>query len=190
MSYDNLKEIYDEFTSEAEKLRVETSNLDNVIQKPFAQLYGLLKIDALDFDTASAFHKYQDYVNDEFNKNVHSNGLHVHDEWNHWSVLPFGVRELPYDYDGELRTLVDILTNGEFRFEDIDGYGVYSDIGEYLEEVEYVEQEMIDGFKRRLDVIEHIRNVELPKINKLCDELREQFSASALLEDCKKYISR
>lgn len=49
---------------------------------------------------------------------------------------------------------------------------------------------MINVFLERLSKINYIRNNELPKINNLCEELREDFSANALFEDCKNFISR
>ena len=92
-------------------------------------------------------------------------------------------------YDGELGSLLDVLTEGELNFEFGDYYSVY-DFEEYWTETNRTLEEVINVFLDRLSKINYIRNNELPKINKLCEELREDFSANTLFEDCKNFISR
>ena len=92
-------------------------------------------------------------------------------------------------YDGKLGSLLDILTEGELNFEFGDYYSVY-DFDKYWNEFDGTCDDIVMLFMERLSKINYLRNYKLPKINNFCEELREQFSANALLEDCKKYISR
>lgn len=189
MTYYDAKEIYDEFVKETVKLQFEIGNLDNEVEKPFEKLYELLYGDVHDFNTLSSFYEYRDKVALEFVKVVQSRGLSVHDKYLHWWVLPFGDDYLPYMYDRELGSLLDVLTEGELNFEFGDYYSVY-DFEEYWMETNRTLEEVINVFLERLSKINYIRNNELPKINKLCEELREDFSTNALFEDCKNFISR
>ena len=107
----------------------------------------------------------------------------------YWYVSPFGNDYLPYMYDGELGSLLDILTEGELNFEFGDYYSVY-DFDKYWNEFDGTYADIVILFIERLSKVDYIRKNELPKINGLCEELRERFSASRLVEDCKKFISR
>lgn len=189
MLYNDAKEVYDEFIKETTKLQLEIEKLDNEIEKPFEKLYELLYGDMHDFNTLSSFYEYRDKVTLEFVKVVQSSGFCVHDKYLHWWVLPFGDDYLPNMYSGELGSLFEILTDDELSFEFGDYYSVY-DFEEYWTETNRTLEEVINVFLERLSKINYIRNNELPKINKLCEELREDFSANALFEDCKNFISR
>lgn len=189
MNYYDAKEIYDEFIKETVKLQLEIQKLDNEIEKPFDKLYELIKVESLDFNAIDSFYEYRDEVSLEFVKVVESYRLSVNDKYLYWYVSPFGNDYLPYMYDGELGSLLDILTEGELNFEFGDYYSVY-DFDEYWNEFDGTYDDIVMLFIERLSKINYIRNYKLPKINNFCEELREQFSANALLEDYKKYISR
>lgn len=189
MNYYDAKEIYDEFIKETVKLQFEIGNLDNEVEKPFEKLYELLYGDVHDFNTLSSFYEYRDKVALEFVKVVQSRGLSVHDKYLHWWVLPFGDDYLPRMYNGELCSLFEILTDDELSFEFGDYYSAY-DFDRYLKKVNCTYDDVVNLFLERLSKVDYIRRNELPKINRLCEELREQFSASVLLEDCKNFISR
>lgn len=189
MNYYDAKEIYDEFIKETVKLQFEIGNLDNEVEKPFEKLYELLYGDTHDFNTLSSFYQYRDKVTLEFVKVVQSSGFSVHDKYLHWCVLPFGDDYLPNMYSGELGSLFEILTDDELSFEFGDYYSVY-DFDKYWNEFNGTCDDIVMLFMERLYKINYIRNYKLPKINNFCEELRERFSVSVLLDDCKKYISR
>lgn len=189
MNYYDAKEIYDEFIKETVKLQFEIGNLDNEVKKPFEKLYELLYGDINDFNTLNSFYEYQDKVALEFVNVVQSHEFSVHDKYLHWWVLPFGNDYLPNMYGGDLGSLFDILTNGELNFEFGDYYSAY-DFDGYLKKVDCTYDDVVNLFLERLSKVDYIRRNELPKINRLCEELRERFSADRLVEDCKKYISR
>ena len=52
------------------------------------------------------------------------------------------------------------------------------------------EREAIELFTNAIDRIIHIRKDKLKSVNELTADLREHFSARALLKDCKSFISR
>ena len=92
-------------------------------------------------------------------------------------------------YDGELGSLFEILTDGELRFEFGDYYSVY-DFDEYWNKSNCTYDDIVNLFIERLSKVTYIRNYELPKIGRLCEQLRERFTAENLIEDCKNYIYR
>lgn len=189
MLYNDAKEIYDEFIEEATKLQLEIKKLDNEVEKPFDKLYKLIDVESLDFNAIDLFYEYRDKVSLEFVKAVQEHGFSVNGKYLYWYVSPFGNHYLPYMYDGELGSLLDVLTEGELNFEFGDYYSVYN-FDEYWNKTDLTLEDVINLFIGRLSKIDYIRNNELPKINKLCEELREDFSANALFEDCKNFISR
>ena len=189
MNYDDAKEIYDEFIKETVKLQFEIGNLDNEVEKPFEKLYELLYGDTHDFNTLSSFYEYRDKVALEFVKVVQSRGLSVHDKYLCWLILPVGDDYLPRMYNVELGSLFEILSDDELSFEFGDYYSAY-DFDSYLKKVDCTYDDVVNLFLERLSKVYYIRRNELPKINRLCEELRERFSANRLIEDCKKYISR
>lgn len=189
MNYYDAKEIYDEFIKETVKLQVEIEKLDNEVEKPFEKLYELLYGGKHDFNTLDLFYEYRDKVTLEFVNVVESHGLSVNEKYLCWYVSPFGNDYLPYMYNGELGSLLDILTEGELNFEFGDYYSVY-DFDKYWNEFDGTYDDIVMLFMERLTKVTYIRNYKLSKINNFCDELREQFSASTLLEGCKKFISR
>ena len=48
--------------------------------------------------------------------------------------------------------------------------------------------EAIEVFKCGLEQIKLIRDEKIPKVNKLCEDLRECLDTRKLLEDCEKYV--
>lgn len=189
MNYNDAKEIYDEFIREVVKLQVEINNLDNEVEKPFEKLYELIYDDENEFKTLDSFYEYRDSVALEFVKLVQSRGFGVNNKYLCWYISPFGNDYLPRMYSGELGSLFEILTNGELRFEFGDYYSVY-DFDEYWNKSNCTYDDIVSLFLERLSKVHYIRNVELPKINRLCEELRERFRAENLIEDCKKFIYR
>lgn len=145
--------------------------------------------DTHDFDTLNSFYEYRDSVALEFVNLVQSRGFSVHDKYLCWWVLPFGNDYLPQMYDGELGSLFEILTDGELRFEFGDYYSVY-DFDEYWNKSNCTYDDIVNLFIERLSKVTYIRNYELPKIGRLCEQLRERFTAENLIEDCKNYIYR
>lgn len=195
MNYNDAEEIYNEFVREVGKLQFEIDRLDNEVEKPFEKLDELIYGGEHDFKTLDdlktldLFHEYQDNVTLEFVKIVESQGFSVHDKHLCWRVLPFGNDYLPHMYNGELGSLFNILTDDELGFEFGDYYSVYY-FDRYLNKVNYTYDDIVNLFLERLSKATYIRNYELPKINRLCEQLRERFRADRLIEDCKKYIYR
>ena len=61
---------------------------------------------------------------------------------------------------------------------------------EYISDSGASESDVIELFTNAIDKINHIRKDKLKSVNELTVELREHFSANALFEDCKNFISR
>ena len=101
-------------------------------------------------------------------------------------MLPFNAGDLPYKYDLDVDTLVDILTAGELRYNDCVYYDVY-EFDEYVKEIDN-ENEAIAVFKRGLEQIKLIREDKIPKVKALCEELRESLDARKLIDYCEKNI--
>lgn len=119
---------------------------------------------------------------------VRSFGLNWSETQDGWYILPFNVGDLPYKYDLDLDVdaLVDILTNGELRYNDCGYCNVY-EFDEYVKEI-YNEDEAIEVFKRGLEQIKLIREDKIPEVKILCEELRECLDTRKLLEDCENYV--
>lgn len=195
MNYNGAEEIYNEFVREVGRLQFDIDRLDNEVEKPFEKLDELIyggehNFNTLDdLKTLDLFHEYQDSVTLEFVKIVQSHGFSVHDKYLCWRVLPFGNDYLPQMYGGDLGSLFNILTDGELGFEFGDYYSVYH-FDRYLDKVNYTHDDIVDLFLERLSKVTYIRNYELPKINRLCEQLRERFKAENLIKDCKNFILR
>lgn len=113
MNYNDAKEIYDDFIKETTKLQLEIKKLDNEVEKPFDELYKLIDVESLDFNAIDSFYEYRDKVSLEFVKVVQAHKLSVNNKYLYWHILPFGNDYLPYMYDGELGSLLDVLTEGD-----------------------------------------------------------------------------
>lgn len=117
---------------------------------------------------------------------VHTRGLNWSETHDGWHVLPFNVGDLPYKYDLDMDTLLDILTDGELRYNDCGYYELY-EFDEYVKEIDD-ENEAIEVFKRGLEQIRLIREVKIQKVKALCEELRESLDARKLIDCCEKNI--
>lgn len=101
-------------------------------------------------------------------------------------VLPFNVGDLPYKYDLDVDTSLDILTDGELRYNDCGYYDVY-EFDDYMKEIDD-ENEAVEVFKRGLEQIKLIREDKIPKVKALCEELRESLDTRKLIDYCEKNI--
>ena len=171
---------------EVEKLYKELENLDNYIPVSFKAFEWMLELDVASFEKQLRFNSWKTNVTLGFYEVVQARGLDWNDVSDGWIVLPFGVRDLPYSYDLDVETLVDILTNGELRCNDCGYYDVY-EFDDYVKEI-YDENEAIEVFKRGLEQIKLIREYKIPKVNKLCEELLECLDTCKLFDDCKKNV--
>lgn len=178
--------MYIKFMNEVKKLYKELKNLDNYIPVSFRAFEWMLELETSSFEKQMRFMSWKTNLTLGFYEVVHSRGLNWCDTHDGWMVLPFNVGDLPYNYDLDISTLVDILTDGELRYNDCGYYDVY-DFDEYVNEI-YDENEAIEVFKRGLEQIKFIREDKIPKVKKLCEELREQLDARKLFDDCKKHV--
>lgn len=186
MGYKKAEKLYNKFMTEVEKLYEELKNLDNYIPVSFRAFEWMLELETSSFEKQMRFMSWKTNLTLGFYEVVHSRGLNWCDTYDGWMVLPFNVGDLPYNYDLDISTLVDILTDGELRYNDCGYYDVY-DFDEYVNEI-YDENEAIEVFKRGLEQIKFIREDKIPKVKKLCEELREQLDARKLFDDCKKHV--
>lgn len=186
MEYNRATTLYNKFMTEVEKLYKELKNLDNYIPVSFRAFEWMLELETASFEKQIRFMSWKTNLTLGFYEVVHSRGLNWCDTYDGWMVLPFNVGDLPYSYDLDMDTLVDILTDGELRHEDNEYYGIY-DFDEYVNEI-YDENEVIEVFKNGLERIKLIRNDKIPKVKKLCEELREQLDARELFDDCRKHV--
>ena len=186
MEYKKVEKLYNKFMTEVEKLYEELKNLDNYIPVSFRAFEWMLELDTANFEKQMRFVGWRNRLTLGFYEVVYSRGLNWCDTCDGWMVLPFNVGDLPYSYDLDMDTLVDILTDGDLRYEDNEYYGLY-DFDEYVKEI-YDENEAIEVFGRGLEQIKLIRNDKIPKVKKLCEELREQLDAHKLFDDCKKHV--
>lgn len=169
MEYKKAAKLYNKFMIEVEKLYKELKNLDNYIPVSFRAFEWMLELETASFEKQMRFMSWKTNLTLGFYEVVHSRGLNWCDTLDGWIVLPFNIGDLPYSYDLDMDTLVDILTDGELRYEDNEYYGVY-DFDEYSQEI-YDENGAIDVFRRGLEQIKLIRNGKILAVKKLCEEL-------------------
>lgn len=186
MEYKKAEKLYIKFLREVHVLYDELSKLDNYIRVPFKAFWYLFDLDVASFEKQMRFDSWKTKTALGFYEVVYSRGLNWCNTQDGWYVLPFNTGDLPYKYDLDVSTLVDILTDGELRYNDCGYYDVY-DFDEYVNEI-YDENEAIEVFKHGLERIKLIRNDKIPKVKKLCEELREQLDARKLFDDCKKHV--
>lgn len=178
--------LYNKFMAEVEKLYKELKNLDNYIPVSFKAFEWMLELETANFEKQMRFMSWRTNLTLGFYEVVYSRGLNWCDTCDGWMVLPFNVVDLPYNYDLDVGTLVDILTDGELRHNDCGYYDVY-EFDDYMKEIDD-ENEAIEVFKRGLEQIKFIIEDKIPKVKKLCEELREQLDARKLFDDCKKHV--
>lgn len=90
-----------------------------------------------------------------------------------WEILPFNASLLNRDYDGELSSLVNILT-GQFHdvlFKDVDDI---PDVHNYYERGELTYEEIIQVFYRGWKNVQEIRETKIDKMKDFCEQLREK----------------
>lgn len=190
MSHRDIENVYREFITEAEKLHDEIMKLDNEIQNPFREVESLLTDELAIPRYERRYQDWKDKIALEFLVAVRERELYCYKLLDDWCILPLNPRVLPYGYGWEFDTLVDMLTDGKLVYEtDDDDYRTYK-LEEYMLHKNVSEREVIELFTNAIDRINHIRKDKLKSVNELTADLREHFSANALLEDCKKYISR
>lgn len=186
MEYKKAEKLYNKFMTEVEKLYEELKNLDNYIPVSFRAFEWMLELETANFEKQMRFVGWRNKLTLGFYEVVYSRGLNWCDTCDGWMVLPFNVVDLPYNYDLDVGTLVDILTDGELRYNDCGYYDVY-EFDDYMKEIDD-ENEAIEVFKRGLEQIKFIIEDKIPKVKKLCEELREQLDARKLFDDCKKHV--
>lgn len=186
MEYKKAEKTYIKFTNEVEKLYKELENLDNYIRVPFKAFWYLFDMDTASFEKQWKFDSWKTKTALGFYEVVHTRGLYWSETHDGWVVLPFNVGYLPYKYDLDMDTLLDILTDGELRYND-NGYYYVREFDEYVKEIDD-ENEAIEVFKRGLEKIKLIREDKIPKVKALCEELRESLDARKLIDYCEKNI--
>lgn len=122
MEYKKAAKLYNKLMVEVEKLYKELNNLDNYIPVSFKAFEWMLELDTASFEKQMRFMGWKTNLILGFYEVVHSRGLNWCDTTDGWYILPFSVGDLPYSYDLDMDTLVDILTDGELRYEDNEYY--------------------------------------------------------------------
>lgn len=188
--YDTMgkaEELYEYFIEEAVKLYHEINRLDNVISKPF---FAIGTLEGVWESRQEVRDRFDDWVNDvraRFSEIVKKSGLYVVEFGSEWIVLPFDLSVIPYTYDNDFSTLVDILT--EYSHGNMFNNGTnVSHFHDYCEYGNMKHEDMIKVFRQGLGNIGKVRNSKLELVEDLCDELREQFSSSKLLKECENYV--
>lgn len=186
MEYKKAEKLYIKFLREVHALYDELSKLDNHIRVPFKAFWYLFDLDVASFEKQMRFNTWKTGTALVFYEVVHSRGLNWSETHDGWYVLPFNPGDLPYKYDLDVDTLVDILTDGELRYNDGGYYDVY-EFDEYVKEI-CNEDEAIKVFKNGLEQIKLIREVNIPKVKTLCEELRESLDTRKLIDYCEKNV--
>lgn len=189
MSYTDIEKVYNEFITEAKKLHVEIEQLDNEFPSPFRKIESLFEEELATPNMQARYDDWKSKISLEFMVAVRERELYCCRLLDNWCVLPLNPKVLPYGYGLEFDTLVDMLTDGKLIHEIGDDYQTYN-LMEYISESGASESDVIELFTNAIDKIHHIRKDKLKAVNELTAELREHFSAHALLEDCKNFISR
>lgn len=189
MSHKDVENVYRKFITEAKKLHDEIMKLDNEIQNPFREVESLLTDELAIPRYERRYQDWKDKIALEFLAAVRYQELYCCKILDNWCILPLNPKVLPYGYRWEFDTLVDMLTDGKLMYEIDDDYRTYK-LEEYMHHKNVSEREAIELFTNAIDRIIHIRKDKLKSVNELTADLREHFSARALLEDCKSFISR
>ena len=186
--YDTMgkaEELYEYFLEEAVKLYREINRLDNVVPKPFFAIGTLEGVWDDRQEIRDRFDNWVDDVRARFSEIVKKSGLYVVEFGSEWIVVPFDLSVIPYTYDSDFSTLVDILT--EHSHGNMFNHGTnVPHFHDYCECVELKHEEMIKIFQKGLGNIEMVRNSKLELVEDLCDELREEFSSRKLLAEYER----
>lgn len=173
--YDTMgkaEELYEYFLDEAVKLYREINRLDNVVPKSFFAIGTLEGVWEDRQEIRERFDNWMDIVRTRFSSIVKQSGLYFVEFGNQWIVLPFDLSVIPYTYDTDFSTLVDILTEHSHG----NMFGTGTNVPHFHDYCEYVDlnhEDMIKVFQKGLDNIEEVRNFKLELVEDLCDELRE-----------------
>lgn len=190
--YDTLSEaneVYEYFIEEAIKLYHELNRMDNSVLKPFFAIGTLEGVWDDKQEVRDRFDNWVDNVRARVSDIVKKRGLYITEFSNEWIIVPLDLSVIPYTYDSDFSTLVDILT--EHSHGNMFGSGTnVPHFHDYCEYSELKHEEVIKIFQKGLDNIEMVRNSKLELVEDLCDELREEFSPSKLLKECEKYVFR
>lgn len=189
MSYTDIEKVYTEFITEAKKLHAEMEQLDNEFPSPFRKIESLLDEELTNSRTQARYDDWKSKIALEFMVAVRERELYCCKMLDNWCVLPLNPKVLPYGYGLEFNTLVDMLTDGKLICVADDGYRTYN-LMEYISDSGASESDVIELFTNAIDKINRIRKDKLKSVNELTAELREHFSADALFEDCKNFVSR
>lgn len=190
--YDTMgkaEELYEYFIEEAVKLYLEINRLDNVIPKPFFAIGMLEGVWEDRQEVRDRFDGWVDDVRTRVSEIVKQSGLYMAEFSNEWIVVPFDLSMIPYTYDADFSTIVDILTEHSHR----NMFNNGTDVPRFHDYCDYSNlnhEEMIKVFQKGLDNIEEVRNSKIELVDDLCDDLREQFSSTKLLKECEKYVFR
>lgn len=186
--YDTMgkaEELYEYFMEEAVKLYREINRLDNSVPKPFFAIGTLEGVWEDKQEVRDCFDNWMDVARTRFSSIVKQSGLYFVEFGNQWIVLPFDLSVIPYTYDDDFSTLVDILT--EYSHGNMFGTGTnVPHFHDYCEYGNLKHKEMIKIFQKGLDNIEEVRNSKLELVEDLCDELRAEFSSRKLLGEYEK----
>lgn len=190
--YDTMakaEELYEYFMEEAVKFYRELNRMDNSVPKPFFAIGTLEGVWESRQEVRDRFDSWVDDVRARFSDAVKQGGLYMVEFGSEWIVVPFDLTVIPYTYDSDFSTIVDILTEHSHGSMFNNGTNVPY-FHDYCECVDLSHDEMIKVFQKGLDNIEEVRNFKLELVEDLCEDLREDFSANELFEDCKNFISR
>lgn len=167
----------------------ELNRLDNVIPKPFFAIGTLEGVWESRQEVRDRFDSWVDDVRARFSDAVKQGGLYMIEFGSEWIVVPFDLTVIPYTYDSDFSTIVDILTEHSHGNMFNNGTNV-PHFHDYCEYADLRHTEMIKVFQRGLDNIDKVRNSKLELVEDLCDDLREQFSSTKLLKECENYVFR
>ena len=177
-----VEELYEYFMEEAVKLYHEINRLDNVIPKPFFAIGTLEGVWEDCQEIRERFDNWMDVVRTRFSSIVTQSELYFVEFSNEWIIAPFDLSVIPYTYDTDFSTLVDILTEHSHG----NMFGAGTNVPHFHDYCEYgnlKHEKMIKIFQKGLSNIEMVRNSKLELVEDLCDELREEFSSRKLLSE-------
>lgn len=182
------EELYDEFLEEACELYNAIRKLDNEVRTPYRKIATLLDVDYKDFTDyyTGRFYDWANKVHGEVTDLVKSHGLYIKEVVNYWIVYPYDINDPRYNDDTDFNTLCGILTQS------CGGY-TWGEPWDLLEFDEYCacipeDYDVVAEFEEGLNNIKEFRQSKLKFVEKVCDELREQFSVDKLLTDCERYV--
>lgn len=181
------EELYEYFLEEVVKLYHELNRMDNSIPKPFFAIGTLEGVWDDKQEVRDRFDNWVNSVRTRFSDIVKQRRLYLVEFANEWIVVPFDLSVIPYTYDSDFSTIVDILTEHSHGNMFNNGTNV-PHFHDYCEYADLHHEEMIRIFQRGLDNIDGLRNSKLELVDDLCDDLREQFSSSKLIKECEKYV--